>query len=186
VDAHRSLGYVVGPFVKQGAVVSKHYTTVSMIKTMEEILGLKPMNLYDALAEPMTDVFDLEQADWDYEAIIPEVLRKTQLPLPAATTSAGGPRVGSRYTGRLRDAAYWENAMKGLDFSVEDNLDEPRFNRVLWAGLRGESTPFPTERHGRDLRQNRKKLLQAYRQQLQQELATDTAASSASQPEARR
>jgi hypothetical protein len=53
--------------------------------------------------------------------------------------------------------------MADLDFSVEGKLDEPRFNRVLWSGLRGEDVPFPTERHGRDLRHDRRTLLEAHR-----------------------
>ena len=42
--------------------------------------------------------------------------------------------------------------MAGQDFASEDRLDEPRFNRALWAGLKGDGVPFPTHRHGRDLR----------------------------------
>src|SRR4029077_8463221 len=44
VDAHRSVAFIAGPYVKQHAVVSDRYTTVSMIRTMEEILGLQPLN----------------------------------------------------------------------------------------------------------------------------------------------
>jgi len=62
------------------------------------------------------------------------------------------------------DAAYWEMAMAGQDFTVEDNLDEERFNRALWHGLMGRHTPFPTTRHGRDLSHDRQRLLQAYRE----------------------
>jgi hypothetical protein len=80
VDAHRSAGFVIGPYVKQRAVVSRHYTTVSMLRTIEEVLGLPPMGLNDGLAEPMTEVFDLQQATWRYRAIVPEVLRRTDLP----------------------------------------------------------------------------------------------------------
>lgn len=50
MSAHRSLAFVLGPYVKQGAVVSKPYNTVSMVKTIEEVLGLEPLGLNDALA----------------------------------------------------------------------------------------------------------------------------------------
>ena len=49
--------------------------------------------------------------------------------------------------------------MEGLDFSRSDHLDTARFNRLLWAGLKGEDTPYPTTRSGSDLRRNRQRLL---------------------------
>ena len=52
--------------------------------------------------------------------------------------------------------------MAGQNFASEDRLDEPRFNRALWAGLKGEQVPFPTHRHGRDLRQGRAQLLRRH------------------------
>lgn len=152
VDAHRSIAYVVGPYVKQDALVSEHYTTVSMLRTIEDVLGIKPMGLNDGLAEPMAEIFDKLKRLWNYKAIVPEVLRTTQLPLPPRTAALGDSAL-------KRDAAYWENAMRGQNFTGEDQLDEPRFNRALWAGLKGEHVPFPIVRHGRDLRKNRAALL---------------------------
>ena len=58
VDAHRSIGYVLGPWVKRNAVVSTMYSTCSMLRTMELILGLEPMSQFDAAARPMYDVFE--------------------------------------------------------------------------------------------------------------------------------
>src|SRR2546427_3142021 len=57
VDAHRSIAFVAGPYVKQGAVVSTKYTTVSMIATIVDILGIEHLGTYDALDRPMTDAF---------------------------------------------------------------------------------------------------------------------------------
>lgn len=165
VDAHRSIAYVVGPYVKQGPVVSEHYTTVSMIRTIEDVLGIEPLNLNDGLTEPMTDVFDLRQRRWTYNAIVPEVLRTTQLPLPAATAKNSLPlsKQMMAYGKPRRTSAYWAEKMAGLDFNVEDNLDEPRFNRALWAGLMGEDVPYPTTRHNRNLARNRGRLLEKWR-----------------------
>src|SRR5262249_13643708 len=59
VDAHRSIAYIVGPYVKQGAVVARDYTTVNMVRTIEDVLGLEPMGLTDGLATPMANVFEL-------------------------------------------------------------------------------------------------------------------------------
>ena len=57
VDSHRTVALVAGAYVKQGAVVSTPYNTINLIRTMEEVLGLAPMNLNDALAAPMADIF---------------------------------------------------------------------------------------------------------------------------------
>jgi YVTN family beta-propeller protein len=166
VDAHRSIAYVVGPYVKQGAVVSRPYNTVSMVRTIEEVLGLEPMGLTDGLASPMTDVFEDTLRPWPYTAIVPEVLRTTQLPLPPKTASNSVPRpeYAKAFANPRRDAAYWQKVMAGQNFKVEDDLDEGRFNRALWHGLMGEDRPYPEVCHGRDLSENRRRLLQAYQQ----------------------
>jgi DNA-binding beta-propeller fold protein YncE len=155
VDAHRSPAFVIGPYVRHGAVVSQRYTTVNMLTTMEAVLGLSPMGLNDALAEPMGAVFDTHQADWTYQARVPPVLRSTALPLPPPTSAeVGCPTAPSR------SAAWWAKAMAGQDFSVEDHLDTPAYNRALWLGLKGAAA-FPTARDGRDLRLHRAALLAA-------------------------
>jgi len=146
VSAHRSLAYVIGPFVKQGAVVSTPYNTVSMLRTIEEVLGLDPMGLNDALAAPMADVFDITLAPsrFAYVAKVPEVLRSTSLPLPAATASntVARPVTLAMRPHAPRGAAYWERAMRGQNFDREDALDTPRFNRALWRGILGDR-PYP-------------------------------------------
>ncbi|HLJ46386.1 MAG TPA: beta-propeller fold lactonase family protein [Bryobacteraceae bacterium] len=134
VDAHRSVAYIVGPFVKQGAVVSTAYTTVSLIRTIKDVLGITAMNFYDGLATPMADAFDLSQTEWNYQAIVPEVLRTTQLPLPPRSTR-NRPKA---YSKPRHSAAYWEKKLGNQDFSEEDKLDTNRYNRVLWEGLMGK------------------------------------------------
>ena len=57
VDAHRSTAFVVSPYVKRQTVVSRMYTTTSMLRTIELILGLPPMSQYDAGATPMWRCF---------------------------------------------------------------------------------------------------------------------------------
>jgi YVTN family beta-propeller protein len=153
VDAHRSIAFIAGPYVKHGAVVSRRYTTVDMLKTIEDVLGMGPMGLNDALAAPMADAFDLDRADWSFTAQVPAVLRTTQLPLPPATSAEAACPAP-----QPRSASYWEAAMKGQDFSQEDRLDTPKFNHALWRGLKGEA-PYPVGRDGRDLRRDRTSLL---------------------------
>jgi hypothetical protein len=137
VDAHRSIAYVIGPYVKHGAVVSEPYTTVSMLRTIEEVLGIRALGLYDALQSPMTDVFSDKQTDWNYTARIPAVLRTTKLPLPPEKSGASSPQVAPG-----RDAAYWAEKTRGFDFTGEDKLDSSAFNHVLWEGLKGNQ-PYP-------------------------------------------
>lgn len=62
VDAHRSVAFIVGPYVKHPAVVSARYSTVNMIRTIEDVLGFGPMTLNDAYERPMTAVFDRDRA----------------------------------------------------------------------------------------------------------------------------
>ena len=113
------------------------------------------MGLNDALAEPMSEVFDLNQASWSFDARVPSVLRTTLLPLPPATTAEAGCTVRPR-----RSAAWWAQAMAGQDFAPEDRLNTPAYNHALWRGLRGDA-PYPAARGGRDLSQNRAALLKA-------------------------
>jgi hypothetical protein len=152
VDARRSPAFIVGPYVRQGALVSTRYTTVSMLRTIEDILGLKPLGLNDGLAMPMADVFDPAQTSWTYRAMAAPVLSETQLPIPADNFAANDGPACSR-----RTSAWWAKAMRGQDFSGEDRLDTDAFNAALWRGL-GEG-PQPVGRSGADLRQDRDSLL---------------------------
>jgi DNA-binding beta-propeller fold protein YncE len=149
VSSRRTVALVAGPYVRQHAVVSHPYTTVNFVRTIEAVLGLQPMAMNDALARPMTELFDLKQTTWSFRAEVPAVLRTTDLPLPGKTADASA-------TGLCRpprSAAYWAAAMAGLNFDVEDHLDTPRFNQALWTGMTGEaSVPTPT---GEDLSQDR-------------------------------
>ncbi len=159
VDAHRSVAFVVGPYVKHGYVDSTRYNTVSMLRTIEEILRIKPLNLNDAHAQAMIDAFDLNDSEWDYTAIPSAYLAKTKLPIPAerfAKAALEQPPVP------LHDAAWWEEETAGMDFSVEDRLYSARFNRILWEGTMG-TKPYPDVRTGQDLRTGRQKMLEDFR-----------------------
>ena len=120
---------------------------------MEEILGVGKLNLNDASANAMADVFDIHQKDWTYEAIPSAMLASTQLPIPHARGEVLLP---------THDAAYWEAATKGMDFSVEDRLDPLAFNHVLWEGIMG-AKPYPVVSSGEDLRGDRAELLRKAR-----------------------
>jgi len=160
VDAHRSLALIAGAYVKQGAVASTRYTTVNMLRTMEDILGMGPMGINDDVIEPMADVFTTQAHAWTYTAIVPQILRSTKLPVPgAASASRGASSNDFAYASPRHSAAYWAAKTRGFDFNVEDHIDSAKFNRILWRGLMGAKVAYPTMRSGRDLRENRKELL---------------------------
>jgi YVTN family beta-propeller protein len=165
VDAHRSIAFIVGPYVKQQAVVSTAYTTLDFVRTMEDILGLRPLNVSDALAVPMADVFDLNQSTWNYTATASTMLVGTGLPLPPDV-------VNLKPLKSTHDAAYWAAATKGMDFRAEDRVDPKLYNHILWKGLMGNK-PYPETPTGLDLRNNRAELLRNYRASQEGRLQSD-------------
>ncbi|HVP62676.1 MAG TPA: beta-propeller fold lactonase family protein [Myxococcaceae bacterium] len=145
VDAHRSTAYVVGPYVKHRAVVSGRYSTVSMLRTIEDVLGLEHLNLHDHGVRPMTKVFDLRQEQWDFHAVPSSILVGTKLPLPKSAVAEAltlAPALAPTH-----DAGWWAQATKGMDFTREDRVDAATYNRLLWKGLMGDR-PYPEGRTG--------------------------------------
>jgi hypothetical protein len=118
---------LAGPYIRQHGVTSKRYTSVNLLKTIEEILGTGPNGLNDAFAAPMSDVFNPNQANWSYNAVVPKVLRSTQLPLP--------PDDQARIDYPKHSAAYWTKVMAYQDFSGPDRVNPRTFNRELWSGI---------------------------------------------------
>jgi YVTN family beta-propeller protein len=141
VDSHRSPTFVVGPYVKQGAVISTPYTLVSAVRTIEDVLGTKHMNINTAYARPMTDVFDIQMSpSWSFNAVASTYLQGTGLQATLdqmGVKYAEGPVIKSTH-----DVGYWEEATRGFDFSGPDLVPNDLFNKVLWKGLMGD-TPYP-------------------------------------------
>ena len=154
VDSHRSVAFVAGAYVKQGALVSTQYNTIDFLRTIEEVLGLPPMNMNDALAKPMADIFNTTPSPWSFTATPSALLYNTQLPLPPKSAGLIVPKP-------THNAEYWARVTKGMDFSVEDRFDFAVYNRILWTGFRGD-TPYPATPSGKDLRLNRDELLADY------------------------
>ena len=121
VDAHRSTAYVAGGFVKRNYVDHTPYSTSSMLRTMELILGLNPMSQYDAAAMPMWRCFDNEAKPFDFKAIKPNV------DLQARNV--------------VRNE--WQRRSELFNFDKEDANNDVAFNLVLWHGLKGNAIPFP-------------------------------------------
>jgi DNA-binding beta-propeller fold protein YncE len=165
MDAHRSIAYVIGPYVKQGRVVPERFTTVNMLSTIVGILGLKPLGINDATAEAMGDAFGFEKEPWTFNAIVPEVLRSTALPLPPASarnTNSPAHRIPAFIEPNLDNPDYLAQATAGMDFTSEDRVNAVLFNRILWQVMKSD-IPYPTQRDQRDLRMNRRQLLETYK-----------------------
>lgn len=121
VDAHRSPAYVAGGFVKRNYVDHTAYSTSSMLRTMELILGLSPMSQYDAAAMPMWRCFDSVAKPSDFKAISPNVDLRTK--------------------NVARNE--WQRKSELFNFEKEDTNNDVAFNLVLWHGLKGDKVPFP-------------------------------------------
>ncbi|MBV8164723.1 MAG: beta-propeller fold lactonase family protein [Candidatus Eremiobacteraeota bacterium] len=150
VDAHRSIGYLVSPYVRRGAVVSQLYTTDSALRTIEDILGMNHLSLNDADAPTMAAAFQAVPNLTPYTAVVPGNLCEP----PVAPDLV--PRCKDPYTPKTRalrllhDGAWWARMTRGMDFNRPDHLDSERFNRILWRGLRSD-VPYPSNRSGTDV-----------------------------------
>jgi hypothetical protein len=123
VDAHRSPAYLAGGFVKRGFVDHTLYTTTSVLRTMELILGLEPMTQYDAAATPLWRCFDKEAKPFRFNMLTPQVS------LNEKNTALNE----------------WQRRSEKFNFAKEDSNNDVEFNRVLWHGIKGD-VPFPGPR----------------------------------------
>jgi YVTN family beta-propeller protein len=153
IDAHRSIAFVAGPYVRQGVVVHNRYSTVNMIRTIEDVLGIGHLNLNDAYQRPMAAVFDLGQSNWTYTGITPK-------PISAAFATSEKEVQLSPVFQDAHSAAYWARQTHGFDWSTEDHIPTALFNQILWKGLAG-SRPYPSVRDRQDYTRDRKAVLKA-------------------------
>ncbi len=163
VDSHRTVAFVAGAYVKQRTLVHTQYNTLDFLRTIEEVLGLPRMNLNDALARPMADIFNTTPSDWGFTATPSAYLYNTSLPLPPKAAGLVVPK-------STHNAKYWAQVTKAMDFSDADRIHSAVYNRILWKGMMGNK-PYPAGPTGLDLRQNREKPLASYRRSLKQKAA---------------
>jgi hypothetical protein len=128
VDAHRSVCFLAGPYVKQHQVVSERYSTVNLLATIEDILGLDHLSIYDANQRPMTAAFDLGQTHWDFQATEPA---------PFAAAFTGVKHAGIRPAFHFAQTpAWWAKATKGMHWDKEDDNPAPLIEQIYWKGLK--------------------------------------------------
>ena len=120
VDAHRSPVYVAGGLVKRHFVDHTMYSTTSVLRTMELILGLSPMSQYDAAARPM----------WRCFSTIPDLTPFAALPETVDL--------------REKNMAWnqWAKKSATIDLTREDRVPDKLFNEILWKGIKGD-VPLP-------------------------------------------
>jgi DNA-binding beta-propeller fold protein YncE len=122
VDSHRAPVWVVSPFTRRGMVDSTMYNQTSVLRTMELILGMRPMTHFDAGARPMFGSFSQSPDARPYSAINPKISLTDRNPV-------GG-------TGAAASAK--------MDFSDADKIDDDDLNEVLWRALKHTAPPSPT------------------------------------------
>jgi DNA-binding beta-propeller fold protein YncE len=121
VDAHRSIAFVISPYTKRACVDSSMYSTSSMLRTMELILGLKPMSQFDAGARPMYGCFQSKPDLSAYEHV------PAQVDLTEKNTAD----------------AWGAKLSESFDLSKEDAADDLLFNEVIWRSVKGAHSPMP-------------------------------------------
>ncbi|MCX6286557.1 MAG: bifunctional YncE family protein/alkaline phosphatase family protein [Bacteroidetes bacterium] len=121
VDAHRSPAYIAGGYVKRNFVDHTPYSTASMLRTIELILGLPPMSQYDAAATPMWRCFTGSPKPYTFQTL--------------------GPFIDLSE----KNIAYneWQRMSEEFDFSKEDRAPEDLLNKVLWYAVKGADVPYP-------------------------------------------
>jgi hypothetical protein len=121
VDAHRTVCLVASPYTKRGVVDSTQYSTVSLIRTMELILGLEPLSQYDAGAQPMFNAFMATPDLTPYEHL------EAQIDINAKNDPF----------------AYGAERSRQMDFTEYDRIDDFELNEILWRSIMGVDAPLP-------------------------------------------
>jgi hypothetical protein len=122
VDAHRIPAAVMSPFARRGAVVHDRYDLLSMIRTMELILGMKPLGLWDELATPMYAAFQATPTNNEpYQALVPAQSR-------SETNSTSAPNASQS---------------RSLQLEHTDETPQHTLDRILWQSVHGARSEPP-------------------------------------------
>jgi YVTN family beta-propeller protein len=130
VDAHRTVALVLSPYTRRKFVDSTCYNQTGMVKTIELILGLPPMNQLDLSATAMRNCFQDKPDLTPYTAVANEIaLDEMNPPL-------------NKLKGQ---ALHWAKKSLALNLDEADEADEDTFNRILWHATRGYGVPYPEQ-----------------------------------------
>ncbi|MEZ6151562.1 MAG: alkaline phosphatase family protein [Pirellulaceae bacterium] len=129
VSGYRTTAYCISPYARRGTLVSTHYNTTSVLRTIEQILGLPPMNQFDASAVPMFDCF-VDTADLTpFDALATNIPLDQMNPDPKAISDP-----------ELRSDAL---VSLELNFREVDRAPEDVLNRILWRAMKGTAIAYP-------------------------------------------
>ncbi|MDB5386464.1 MAG: Phosphoesterase family protein, partial [Planctomycetaceae bacterium] len=129
IDGHRTVAMVISPYTKRGAVDSTNYNQTSMVRTIELLLGLPPMNQLDASATPMSACFT-DTPDFTPYKAVPNRIPLDQI--NPALTDIKDPR-----------QLHWAKASLAEPLDEVDAADEDTLNRILWYAARGRDDTYP-------------------------------------------
>jgi YVTN family beta-propeller protein len=129
IDGHRTVAQVISPYTRREFVDSTNYNQTSMVRTIELILGLPPMNQMDSSATPMTSCFT-ENSDLAPYTVTPNIIPLDKL----------NPDIKAIHDARQK---HWAEESLKLDLTDADRADENTFNRILWHARRGRDDTFP-------------------------------------------
>jgi YVTN family beta-propeller protein len=129
VSGYRTTAYVASAYTKRAAIVNTQYNQTSLLRTMELMLGLPPMNQMDATATPMFDCFTNVPDFTPFEAVTNRIPLDQMNPNPKIISDSS-----------LRKDAY---VSAHLPLKKEDQCPEDLFNGILWRAAKGSQTPYP-------------------------------------------
>jgi YVTN family beta-propeller protein len=138
VSAYRTVGTIISPYTKQKTVFHTNYNQTSMVRTIEQILGIPPMNIGDATAVPMFDCFSLTPDFASFNSV------PNEIPLDEMNKNLAD----------LKGTAL-HFAKKSLEpqFDHIDAGDDDLFNRIIWFAMKGKS-PYPRKFAGKEIDEN--------------------------------
>jgi YVTN family beta-propeller protein len=129
VSAYRTVALVISPYSRFKKTIHTYYTQPSMVRTIEQILGLPPMNIQDAIANPMTDCFGTNPDKTPYQPV------PNKIPLDEMNPQIISLKGNARY--------FAEKSMLP-EFDGVDAGDDDLLNRILWFAAKG-NTPYPSK-----------------------------------------
>jgi YVTN family beta-propeller protein len=131
VDGHRTVALAVSPYIRRGAIDSTFYSHQSILKTIELMLSLPTLSLFDLIANDMRAAFRDEPDFTPYDAV-----------KPAQSLFENNPPV-SALQGPARAAAV---ASRKMRWGIPDAAPTEKLNRILWGQIQGWMTPYPAPR----------------------------------------
>jgi YVTN family beta-propeller protein len=137
VDAHRSVCYVISPWIKRGSVDHTFHNTASCLRTIELLLGLPPMCQYDAIARPILTWDTAPTNAEPYTAILP----------PAEIIGDTNPMKGEAKPQSPEQVQLMEESEK-MDFTVADRAPADKLNEIIWKMTYGPSAQLPPTPNG--------------------------------------